>query len=534
MRQSLQRVLARGPGRKLLPWVTLTIWFLSTGSGAAPQNPNSPEIQAHEGPTQETEPTFHLNAERNLVTVRVVVRDSKDRAVGNLRREDFRLFDDGKLQEISGFKVETAPPNRVTEAVPSARTDKTPGATHAPAKALAQRFIVLYFDDNHLRPEGMVRTRKAAWHYATTAVRPQDRVAICTGTGTNQVDFTDDRKKLHDTLFPLTTRPPEWCPRPTWVEMQAQSSLQGIEMAIRRLANMPGQRTLVLVSPGFFTETQLDKIDALTDSALRQDVVISAIDALGLPAQMMSGGNPARPDLEMRISLRENAQTVASEGVLASLSTGTGGVFFHNSDDFDDGFRQAAAVPEAYYVLTFSPADIKLDGNFHALRVTVNRHESLTVQARRGYFASATALAAQASNQEEMAKVVYSQEEFHGLPADVNAHVAPLSDRESKLTVIIHVDIGLLPFRREADRYVDKLIFHTALFDCDGKYLTAKDASLDLHLKDATFAKFFHSGLNASTNFPVSPGTYLVREIVRDTDSNETSALNCVVEVPGQ
>src|ERR1019366_243195 len=48
------------------------------------------------------------------------------------------------------------------------------------------------------------------------------------------------------------------------------------------------------------------------------------------------------------------------------------GAFFHNSNDFDDGFRQTAQAPEVSYVLSFSPADVKMDGKFHALKVTVD------------------------------------------------------------------------------------------------------------------------------------------------------------------
>ena len=146
-----------------------------------------------------------------------------------------------------------------------------------------------------------------------------------------------------------------------------------------------------------------------------------------------------RGDLESRQTLIENTGTVASQDVMASLSAATGGVFFHNSNDFNDGFRQAAAVPEVYYVLTFSPADIKLDGKFHSLKVTLNTHQPFTIQARRGYFASASGLAGQASSLDELEKVVFSQEEIHGLPAEATAQVEKANGGESKLTVMIHV-----------------------------------------------------------------------------------------------
>src|SRR5208282_4401717 len=160
----------------------------------------------------------------------------------------------------------------------------------------------------------------------------------------------------------------------------------------------------------FLTETQADKIDALTNRALQQGVVISAIDAAGLAARKLQGIMAGRPDLETHKDLIESAGALAGRDVLATLSASTGGVFFHNSNDFDDGFRQAAAVPDVYYVLTFSPANIKLDGKFHSLKVSLNNHKSLNVQARRGYFASAAALAGQPSSQDELEKVVFSQE----------------------------------------------------------------------------------------------------------------------------
>lgn len=63
--------------------------------------------------------------------------------------------------------------------------------------------------------------------------------------------------------------------------------------------------------------------------------------------------------------------------------------------------------------------------------------------------------------------------------------------------------------------------------------MTAKEASLDLHLKDTTLERLVQSGLNAKTSFQVAPGRYRVREVVRDTESKGMSALNCIVEVPG-
>ena len=583
-------IRADGLGRSFLRFVPIAVLMLATGPTAAQQTANPPEVQA-----RETTPQFRIRAERNLVLVRVEVRDAKGRTVRDLHKEDFRLLDDGKPQEISGFSVEvskTEPEGAQPRVAPTAPTSAS--AVTPPPPVVPQRFVGLFFDDYHTKAEGIMRTRNAAWHYVETTVRPQDRVAIFTATGKDQLDFTGDQAKLHDALFRLAARPlpPTGCPqideyeaylvtqlnepdalkllhtdaircingvtqvgsdRPTFgaggaeqqaeleaaavwshAERESQYALQAIEQTVLRLAAMPGQRSLVLVSPGFLTETQKQKVDAITDRALQQQVVISAIDAAGLDARIPSQiTNAALQSIEaLRVRL-ESTGSVASSGVLAYLSADTGGVFFHNSNDFNQGFSEAAAVPEAYYMLTFSPQDVKLNGKFHSLKVILNTPGHFTVQARRGYFASEATLAEQAPGADELQRAVFSLEELHGLPAEVSAKVEKLKDQKSTLIVSIHVNIASLRYRKEADRSVDTLIFDTALFDRDGKYVTSKEASLDLHLKDATLEKLSKSGIIARTNFEVGPGTYRVREVVRDSESTGMSALNRDVEAPG-
>jgi VWFA-related protein len=598
------RIPGHDRGRRLLRTLAIAALSLAVSPTSAQQSQNQPEIQAHE-----TTPQFRIRAERNLVLVRVVVRDPNGRTVGNLHKEDFRLLDDGKPQEITGFSVEVSNPKvaaqpRVVSPAPAGATTAAP-----PAAAVPQRFVALFFDDYHTETEGIMRTRQAAWHFVQTTVQPQDRVAIFTATGKDQLDFTSDQTKLHDALFRTLARPQSHmgCPpiddyeaylahklsdrealgllhsdaircicgvtgggsdlpasmdpslvspkqrtsnpciggaewqsemeaAAVWTraETESQYALQAIEQSVRRLAAMPGQRSLVLVSPGFLTETQQDKVDAITDRALQQQVVISAIDAAGLDARMPSEmtnvalqGNEA-----VRIRLK-NVGTFASTGVLAYLSADTGGVFFHNSNDFGEGFRQAAAVPEVYYVLTFSPESVNLNGKFHSLKVTLNTHQPFTVQARRGYFASEATLAEKAPGGSELERTIFSLDERHDLPAEVSTKAERLNEQKSTLIVSIHVNIDSLRYRKEADRSVDTLIFDTALFDHDGKYVASKEASLELHLKEATLEKFSKSGIIARTNFEVSPGTYRVREVVRDSESTDMAALNCAVQVPG-
>jgi iron donor protein CyaY len=68
------------------------------------------------------------------------------------------------------------------------------------------------------------------------------------------------------------------------------------------------------------------------------------------------------------------------------VATATGGKFFQNRNDLGEGFRQLAGAPEYSYLLGFSPRDLKLDGSFHNLKVTL-KSRTLEIQARQGYYA---------------------------------------------------------------------------------------------------------------------------------------------------
>ena len=71
---------------------------------------------------------------------------------------------------------------------------------------------------------------------------------------------------------------------------------------------------------------------------------------------------------------------------MAELAYGTGGSYFHNSNDLEGGFKRLTTSPEYLYLLEFSIKNVKKNGSYHRLKVTVDQ-DGLKLQARRGYFA---------------------------------------------------------------------------------------------------------------------------------------------------
>jgi VWFA-related protein len=166
--------------------------------------------------------------------------------------------------------------------------------------------------------------------------------------------------------------------------IENQNSMAVLRNVIRRCGRLPGERSIVLVSPGFhaISQDEEEQVTEIINRAVESGIVINALDARGLYTVGFTGIDRQTDSDKFQI---DTADAQARSDVMAELASSTGGVFFHNNNNLDEGFRRTGGVPEFLYVLGFSPQ--KLDGKFHKLKVTLNAAEKFEVQARRGYYA---------------------------------------------------------------------------------------------------------------------------------------------------
>src|SRR5262249_12000992 len=140
--------------------------------------------------------------------VRVVVRDAEGHVVPNLKKEDFQLFDNRKLQTISSFAVETPESHRVQPATSADAsinaTAESSSATAAPV--LPQRFVALMFDDSGMVMDDSIVVRSAATRLLRS-LSASDRVGIFTTSGQASQDFTDNSESLEKALLGIIPRP---------------------------------------------------------------------------------------------------------------------------------------------------------------------------------------------------------------------------------------------------------------------------------------------------------------------------------------
>jgi VWFA-related protein len=554
----------------------------------------APANEASEVSTHDTAPTFRVRV--NLVLVRVVVRDSTGKVVTNLKKEDFLLSDNRKPQVISTFSTETPESHKVapttTHVAPN--TEESASGDPAAIAALPQRFVAVVFDDLDMLMDDSVWVRSAATRlFASLA--PTDRVGIYSTSGQVTQEFTQDHEVLQKSLLGVVPRPLVGsgnglhdCPEVSYyqadqienrndtqalavatedalqcafsgdtrmtVQAQALASAASaralasgdaqteyvyrhLEEATKRLSAMPGQRVMVLVSPGFIVTSMLTlEGSSLIDRANRSNIVINTIDARGLytPDLMGDISDPPRDSrrtIGYKASYRIASQSAQSD-ILAQFADGTGGTFFHNRNDIDEGLREAAAAPAISYLLGFSPQNLKINGAYHTLKVTLAGKQKFNIQARHGYYAPRTIADPAEAAKEEIQEALFSQDEIHDLQVDLQTQFFKMDPSQARLAVLTHVDVKGIRFRKADGRNRDNLTVATAIFDENGNFVTGGEKIVEMKLLDKTFERLSHSGFTLKSSFDIKPGTYLVRMVVRDAEGAQMAARNGAVSIP--
>ncbi|GAC1661273.1 MAG: hypothetical protein NVS9B4_13340 [Candidatus Acidiferrum sp.] len=287
--------------------------------------------------------SIRVNVDR--VNIGVSVTDANGNFVKGLGQRDFRVFDNGVEQPITGF-LSNEEPAQVVLMMES-----------GPAAFFLQKSEV------------------QAANMLVSAFGPRDRVAIVSYSRNPvlNLNFTQDKSQIKEVIDGLSFMQ-------GYAELNLASS---IAATINWLATMPGKKTLVLLSSGVDT-SELPNWQLVEQKINTSDVRILAVSLAG---DIRTPVKRKKLSAKERESL-ENVRKVAAEAdeSLRRLSQATGGraYFPKTAKDLENTYAEIAQLVQHEYGIEFAP--VALDGRLHIIKVEMKRPE-LRVEHRQAYLA---------------------------------------------------------------------------------------------------------------------------------------------------
>jgi len=327
---SKRRGIRDGIGRRLL---LLAAASISAGA-----------LGAQEAPLQQEQP---LRVTVNRVSVGVTVSDSHGKFVSGLSKKDFRVFDNGVEQPIADF-LSVEEPAQFLLLIESGPP-------------------VFLFSKNHI----------LAADSLLSSVAPEDRVALATySRGPNLVlDFTADKGTARLALRSIDFRS-------GFGELDLFST---ISAAIGKLAPLAGKKTIVLLSTGLDTSSNVDW-QSLLPKLQVSDVRIISVSLAGDIRKPAKKGKLTPEEKNARTELKKGF--AEADGSLRGLANATGGrvYFAKDAKDFKKAYAEIAELLRHEYSIAFAPT--AFDGKVHTLRVEVKKR-GVRVDHRPAYLAAA-------------------------------------------------------------------------------------------------------------------------------------------------
>lgn len=386
--------------------------------------------------TSQPAPQATFRAATNLVEVDVVVVDKQGRFVPGLTAEDLEVFEDGKRQSVQQFYLVTH-----TKAGATSRDDAAPMLTVADPRG--RRIFIFLFDEGHLSNESLARVKVGAERFLATqfgegdvggvytngamyrgrlttskaellagirsAIPAFDKrsdmlasfrefPAIPSEADAVRIDY-GDRRLIDDLTEKACLNNATECQREggtqqvhnkiedkakeyvRFARVLTTQTMQKLNVVASNLSTVPGRKTVILLSDGFFTDEVRAEIQQVAAVAARGGSTFYTI--FGRGSENVGGRTT---DVITPEGGTVTTHDTAEDGP-EILAAGTGGFVLRNLNDISRALGLVARDTSNYYVMGYQPENVVMDGKVRKIEVRTKTGE-LKVRARRGYVAT--------------------------------------------------------------------------------------------------------------------------------------------------
>jgi VWFA-related protein len=387
-------------------------------------------FQAKQAPT----PTFKSTTE--LVEVDAIVLDRSGNFVSGLTADNVTIYENGKPQKIQQFFMVTHDQGVSEGALRSQYADEAQVAG-------AHRVFVMVFDEAHLANDSLMRVKDGAATFVREMFSAGDAGGVFLNGGMYKGRLTIDKGELlggiravqpafenrQAILSPFRQWPriddevqastiadggrevverlgikacqedPAACASEGGLgnvenliqrkarlyirqaRLMTDNTIRSLERIANGLAKIPGRKTVVLMTEGFFVEDSRSQLEMIAAQAARSGITIYSIDGRGLINSMASN-----PDVTMTDRARSTAFDPGDDGPNI-LTEGTGGFMIRNVDEIKRAFGMIVRDTSTYYVIGYQPENATMDGKVRKIEVKTNV-PGAKVRARKSYAAT--------------------------------------------------------------------------------------------------------------------------------------------------
>jgi hypothetical protein len=335
-------------------------------------------------------------------------------------------------------------------------------------------------------------------------------------------------------------------------EMFTTGTLGTIGLIVRGLKDLPGRKSVVLMSDGFGLfrsgDSQanfrvLEAVRRLVDTANRASVIVYTIDPRGLQTTGLTAADntafSTRGEVAQVIADR-GTHLFESQGGLNYLANQTGGFFVRNTNNVSDGVARVLDDQKGYYLIGYVPehstfSAVQAKRTFHNINLKVKR-AGLLVRSRTGFYGVSDEGAGPASSEGAQQIVKALTSPFTA--GDIHVKLTSLFGHEPKegsfMRSIMHIDARDISFTEEQDgshKGVVEVVAFT--FGSNGEIVGREARGYNLSVSKGGFQKLLDQGFTYALNVPIKkPGGYQLRVAVRDPRAERVGSASQFIEVP--
>ena len=523
--------------------------------------------------SQQRTTTFSINT--NVVIVNVTVLDRNGKPIENLTKNDFELYEDGKLQKLQAVDFQhlngnLLPPADQPQPAPSQprgynpETEKTALQTKLQSKYQDRRLMVLLFDFSSMQPAEQIRAKNAAIKFLNSQMTASDTVSIqIFGSELKTLqDFTSDRDLLISTIqrFRIGESSENATVADEGADSQDQSGqfvadetefnifnsdlkLAALEEAARQLSQYPEKKALIYISSGIQKNgvDNQSQLRATVNTAIRSNVAFYPIDARGLAA-LVPGGDATQAGAvgtnlysgSGQRSLKENFNN--QQETLATLALDTGGKALLDSNDLTEGMRQVQQDFSSYYVLSYASSNTALDGRYRRIQVKLApRLADLRAKLdyRQGYYGPTTfARKSDVDKESQLQQALMSDNPVTDLPIAVEIDYFRLEKDKYVAPISVKIPGSALAFHSKGAKQATELDFIAEVFDVRNRSAATVRDTIPLKLTEDIAGQVVRKSIQYDTGVTLTPGNYKLRFVARENGEGKVGTYERSFTIP--